>query len=91
MVTNRIQQITAANESLLAFLPFWEEYRHQPDTANFAFGNPQEMVVDGFASTLARAAANSGSSVRARASALVRVNGGGADGGDDCRDDCRDG
>jgi aspartate aminotransferase len=55
MVTNRIQQITAANESLLAFLPFWEEYRHQPNTANFAFGNPQEMVVDGFASTLARA------------------------------------
>jgi aspartate aminotransferase len=55
MTTERIRQITAANEALLSFLPTWEEYRHQPDTANFAFGNPQEMAVDGFASALARA------------------------------------
>jgi aspartate aminotransferase len=55
MSTERIRDITAANEALLTFLPFWEEYRHLPDTANFAFGNPQEMVVDGFASALARA------------------------------------
>jgi aspartate aminotransferase len=55
MSTDRIRQITAANEALLTFLPFWEEYRHLPDTANFAFGNPQEMAVDGFASALARA------------------------------------
>jgi aspartate aminotransferase len=55
MVTERIQRITAANEALLTFLPFWEEYRHLPDTANFAFGNPQEMVVAGFPEALARA------------------------------------
>ncbi len=55
MVTKRIRQITAANESLLSFLPMWEEHRLEPDTANFAFGNPQEMVVHGFASALARA------------------------------------
>jgi aspartate aminotransferase len=55
MSTARIREITAANSALLAFLPFWEEYRHLPDTANFAFGNPQEMAVDGFASALARA------------------------------------
>ena len=55
MSSERIRQITAANETLLSFLPTWEEYRHQPDTANFAFGNPQEMVVDGFASALAQA------------------------------------
>jgi aspartate aminotransferase len=55
MSTERIRQITAANEALLTFLPFWEEYRHLPDTSNFAFGNPQEMAVDGFASALARA------------------------------------
>jgi aspartate aminotransferase len=55
MVTKRIQQITAANEDLLTFLPFWEEYRHLPDTANFAFGNPQEMVVEGFTDALVRA------------------------------------
>jgi aspartate aminotransferase len=55
MTTERIREITAANEALLTFLPFWDEHRHHPDTANFAFGNPQEMVVDGFASALARA------------------------------------
>jgi len=55
MVTERIKQITAANDTLLSFLPIWEEHRHQPGVANFAFGNPQEMVVDGFASALAAA------------------------------------
>ena len=55
MVTNRIRQVTAANETLLSFLPTWEQFRHEPDTANFAFGNPQEMVIDGFTSALARA------------------------------------
>jgi aspartate aminotransferase len=55
MSTERIQRITAANEALLTFLPFWEEYRHLSETANFAFGNPQEMVVDGFTDALARA------------------------------------
>jgi aspartate aminotransferase len=55
MSTERTRQITAGNEAFLSFLSTWEEYRHQPDTANFAFGNPQEMVVDGFASALARA------------------------------------
>jgi len=55
MVTERIKQITAANETLLSFLPIWEENRHQPGIADFAFGNPQEMVVDGFASALASA------------------------------------
>jgi aspartate aminotransferase len=53
MVTKRIREITAANDTLLSFLPIWEEHRHEPDVANFAFGNPQEMVVDGFPSALA--------------------------------------
>lgn len=55
MATERIRQITASNETLLSFLPIWEENRHQPDIADFAFGNPQEMVVEGFASALASA------------------------------------
>ena len=55
VVTERIKQITAANDTLLSFLPIWEEHRHQPGVANFAFGNPQEMVVDGFSSALASA------------------------------------
>lgn len=55
MTTSRIRQITQANESLLAYLPTWEEHRSQPDVADFAFGNPQEMVIDGFAPALAAA------------------------------------
>jgi aspartate aminotransferase len=55
MVTERIKQITAANDTLLSFLPIWESQRHQSGIADFAFGNPQEMVVDGFASALASA------------------------------------
>jgi aspartate aminotransferase len=55
MVTQRIKQITAANDTLLSFLPIWEGHRHQPGTADLAFGNPQEMVVEGFASALASA------------------------------------
>lgn len=55
MVTERIRRITAANEALLSFLPLWEEHRHRPGVANFAFGNPQEMVVHGFASAIASA------------------------------------
>jgi aspartate aminotransferase len=55
MVTERIKQITAANDTLLSFLPIWEAHRHQPGIADFAFGNPQEMVVDGFASALTSA------------------------------------
>ena len=57
MVTERIRQITAANETLLSFLPLWEQHRHRPGVSNFAFGNPQEMVVDGFASAIASATA----------------------------------
>ena len=55
MATKRIQEITAANETLLAFLEIWEKHRHQPGVANFAFGNPQEMAVDGFPQALAAA------------------------------------
>jgi len=55
MATERIKQITASNEALLSFLPIWEENRHQPGIADFAFGNPQEMVVEGFSSALASA------------------------------------
>jgi aspartate aminotransferase len=55
MVTERTQRITAANSAFLSFLPIWEEHRHKPDITDFAFGNPQEMVVEGFASALTSA------------------------------------
>ena len=52
-MSKRIEQITAANETLLSYMAIWESNRHTPGVSNFAFGNPQEMVVDGFASALA--------------------------------------
>lgn len=55
MTTARINAITKANEPLLDFLPVWEERRGGPGVADFAFGNPQEMVIGGFASALAAA------------------------------------
>lgn len=53
MSTERIREITKANEPLLSYLPVWEDLRSRPEVADFAFGNPQEMVIDGFASALA--------------------------------------
>lgn len=55
MSTPRITSITKANEPLLAYLPIWEEHRRRPDVADLAFGNPQEMVIDGFPSALSAA------------------------------------
>lgn len=55
MSTARITSITKANEPLLAYLPIWEEHRRRPDVADLAFGNPQEMVIDGFPSALSAA------------------------------------
>lgn len=55
MTTARITAITKANEPLLAFLPIWEEHRRRPGVADLAFGNPQEMVIDGFPAALTAA------------------------------------
>ena len=55
MSTARITAITKANEPLLTFLPVWEEHRRRPEVADLAFGNPQEMVIDGFSPALAAA------------------------------------
>jgi aspartate aminotransferase len=55
MSTSRITAITNANRALLSFLPVWEKHRGASDVADFAFGNPQEMVVQGFAGALASA------------------------------------
>lgn len=55
MSTARITSITKANEPLLSYLPIWEKHRGRSDVADFAFGNPQEMVIDGFVSALSTA------------------------------------
>lgn len=55
MPAKRIERITQANEALLSFLDIWGSHRREPDVADFALGNPQEMVVEGFAAALASA------------------------------------
>lgn len=55
MTTRRIAEITKANQTLVSYLDVWERHRHRPGVANFAFGNPQEMVVSGFPAALAAA------------------------------------
>ena len=55
MPTKRINQIARANKTLLSFLEIWERHRFEPNIVDLAFGNPQEMVVDGFAAALASA------------------------------------
>ncbi len=55
MSTRRMSEIAAATSALFDYLPLWEEHRHAPDVCDFAFGNPQEMVVDGFADAVSAA------------------------------------
>jgi aspartate aminotransferase len=55
MSTDRITAITKANQPLLSFLSIWEEHRDRPDIGDFAFGNPQEIVIDGYPAALANA------------------------------------
>jgi len=55
MSTDRIAAITKANQPLLSFLPIWEMHRGRPDVGDFAFGNPQEMAIDGYPAALANA------------------------------------
>ena len=55
MPAKRIEEITKANATFLAFVDTWDRHRHDPEVADFAFGNPQEIAVDGFAQALAAA------------------------------------
>jgi aspartate aminotransferase len=57
MPAERIRFITEANAALLAFIEIWDRYRHEADVADFAFGNPQEIAIDGYAAALAAATA----------------------------------
>ena len=52
MTTHKMAEIARANEALFSYLPLWESHRREAGVSDFAFGNPQEMVVDGFTSAL---------------------------------------
>jgi aspartate aminotransferase len=51
----RIDQIASATATLLGFVATWDRHRHDPEIADFAFGNPQQLVIDGFPQALAAA------------------------------------
>lgn len=53
MPAKRVEDIARANATLLSFIGTWDQYRHDPDVADFAFGNPQELAIDGFGPALA--------------------------------------
>jgi aspartate aminotransferase len=53
MPAKRIERITRANATLLSFVETWDRYRHDPEVGDFAFGNPQEPVIEGYAAALA--------------------------------------
>jgi aspartate aminotransferase len=53
MPAQRVQQIAKANATLLSFIEIWDRYRHDPNVADFAFGNPQELAIEGFGPALA--------------------------------------
>jgi len=53
MPAQRIEHIAKANATLLSFIEIWDRYRHDPDVADFAFGNPQELAIDGYGPALA--------------------------------------
>jgi aspartate aminotransferase len=55
MPARRIELITAATSTLMDFIGTWDRIRTDPDVADFAFGNPQERVISGFAEALAAA------------------------------------
>jgi aspartate aminotransferase len=55
MPAKRIRAITEANAALLSFIEIWDRHRHDADVADFAFGNPQEIAIDGYAAALAAA------------------------------------
>ena len=46
--------IIRSTSTLVDFVGKWDSLRQHPDVCDFAFGNPQEVAIPGFAETLAR-------------------------------------
>ena len=51
----RIDRIAQATSTLIGFVATWDRIRIDPDVADFAFGNPQEPVLEAFPGILAAA------------------------------------
>ena len=54
MPTARMEAIIRSTGKLVAHVEQWERLRQHPDVCDFAFGNPQELAIPGFAEALAR-------------------------------------
>ena len=54
MPTVRMQAIIRSSSTLVAFVEKWNEMRQDPGVCDFAFGNPQELAIPGFAEALRR-------------------------------------
>ena len=54
MPTARMEAIIRSTGTLVTFVEKWESTRGQPGVCDFAFGNPQELAIPGFAEALSR-------------------------------------
>jgi len=54
MPTVRMAAIARSTRTLVEFINKWEALRKHPDVCDFAFGNPQEIAIPGFAEALVR-------------------------------------
>lgn len=54
MTTARIEAIARSTRTLFDFVSTWDPLRQQIGVCDFAFGNPQEIALPGFASALQR-------------------------------------
>ena len=52
MPTARMAAIARSTTTLMGFVAKWDSLRLQPDICDFAFGNPQEVAIPGYAAAL---------------------------------------
>lgn len=52
MPTARMSAVARSTSTLMEFVAKWDSLRLQPDICDFAFGNPQEVAIPGYAQAL---------------------------------------
>ena len=52
MPTTRMTAVARSTTTLMGFVAKWDSLRLQPDICDFAFGNPQELAIPGYAAAL---------------------------------------
>jgi len=54
MPTTRMAAIARSTSTLIEFVSKWDSLRRHPEVCDFAFGNPQEIAIPGYAQALVR-------------------------------------